>query len=291
MIKPTSASFIMRITLKLGILCLLANSFVVQAEGTLRFWNGNKSNARQSYEHEILIASLNAVDRQYKINEDKSDYPGTEESEVFDKKGFDVFVTVAGNLKLEAKEKIVVHEALMKGLLGHRLIIIRNEDKAKFTNIDKAKFKTLNMGIPATWADAELFRVNGYGVVEKGTYDEIFTRLKNKEFDYVALGANEIEEAYAQRVSAADELMIEPGLLLYYPFPLVFYVNPNKPELATDLIKGLKIIQENGEFDKIFQNHTRNLVTRLKLKDRKKLTLSNPILPAQMHDFNPNLID
>ena len=257
-------------------------------------WNGNKTLSRQDYEREILAAALDATEKSHgpwELKEDKTDYPAAEdEASVFRAKGFDIFGTVAGNQKLAKEQKILVPLPLMKGLLGYRILIIRAEDKEKFARISTAKeLQSLRLGIPSTWADAELFRQNGYAVEEKGSFDDLFTRLENHEFDYVSFGANEVAGVFAQRAAQSGKLIIDSSLLVYYPFPLVFYVNPDNQALAARVTKGLQAISSNGELDKIFNRYFGAELKTLKLSGRTKITLKNPILPAEMIDFAPSL--
>lgn len=259
---------------------------------TIKFWNGNKTASRQQYEREILDATLGATvatKGPYTIVESREDYPLAEdEASVFRSKGFDIFGTVAGNQKLAREQKILIPLPLMKGILGYRILIIRNADAAKFAAIKSAAdLKKLRMGIPDTWADAGLFRHNGYPVVEKGSFDDLFQRLEANEFDYVTFGANEVTSVFAGRAAKSGKLIIEPSLLVYYPFPLVFYVNPQQPALADRITHGLQTIGANGELDKIFNRFYGDLLGQLHLAERTRITLENPILPKEMAGFKP----
>lgn len=261
----------------------------------IKFWNGNKTRVRQSYESELLEACISATAKDFgrsTVQVDNTNYPLAEdESNVF-ANGIDILVTVAGNLKFEHQQKIIIPQPLAKGLLGYRLILIRNESLDAFSKLESTRaLQALYIGIPQTWADAEMFRQNGYRVVEKGTFDDLFVLLKSKAFDYTALGANEIEDVYKERVANLGGISIEPSTMIYYPFPLVFYVNPSKPQLAERVASGLKAILDNGQHEQIFQKHHGDVVQRLNLKQRKIFTLNNPILPTEMQSFTPTLLD
>jgi hypothetical protein len=260
----------------------------------IKLWNGNKTQSRQQYEREILEAALkatNASHGHWALQEDLTDYPlAADEASVFRSKGFDIFGTVAGNTKLAAEKKILIPLPLMKGLLGYRILIIRAADKEKFAAIKSAQqLQQLRLGIPSTWADAELFRQNGYKVEEKGSFDDLFTRLENNEFDYVSFGANEVAGVFAQRAAQSGKLIVDSSLLVYYPFPLVFYVNPNNKALAQQVTQGLQTIISNGELDAIFNRYFGAELKLLNLSGRTKITLKNSILPAEMADFTPSL--
>lgn len=265
-----------------------------RAQLNIKFWNGNKTTSRQNYEREILAAVLKATEKKHgkwQLIEDTTDYPLAEdEASVFRLKNFDVFVTVAGNLKLANEQKIAIPLPLMKGLLGYRILIIRDTDREKFAGItSSAHLQQLRLGIPNTWADAELFRQNGYQVVEKGSFNELFTRLQNNEFDYVSFGANEVEGVFSERATLAENLTIEPSLLVYYPFPIIFYVNPNNTALAKRITEGLTRISQNGTLDKIFDSYYGETIAKLKLKKRTMIKLKNPILPPEMINFKPSI--
>lgn len=51
-------------------------------------------------------------------------------------------------------------------------------------------------------------------------------------FDYSAYGANEVLGVFENRASNREGLVIDENILLFYQFPLVFYINPEMPELA-----------------------------------------------------------
>lgn len=258
---------------------------------TIKFWNGNKTPSRQQYEREILDAALKATATKgpYAIEESRTEYPLAEdEASVFRSKGFDIFGTVAGNQKLANEQKILIPLPLMKGILGYRILIVRKADAQKFAAIKSAgELKKLRMGIPSTWADAGLFRHNGYPVVEKGSFDDLFQRLENNEFDYVTFGANEVTGVFTERAAKSGKLVIEPSLLVYYPFPLVFYVNPQQPAVADRITEGVKTISTNGELDKIFNRYYGDVLGQLNLPTRTRITLENPILPKEMANFKP----
>ena len=261
----------------------------------IHFWNGNKTSARQAYETELLEACLSATAAEFgvsKLKIDNTDCPLAEdEGNVFDA-GTDILVTVAGNVKFKDKLKIMINRPLTKGLLGYRLLLVRDESLPRFCELnDTTELKTFAIGIPETWADAEIFRQNKYTVVEKGSIDDLFTQLKERAFDYTALGVNEIESAFEQRVEPLGGISIEPSLMLYYPFPLVFYVNHNASGLAARVHAGLNAICDNGEYQRIFAKHHGDVVNRLQLRQRRILVLENPLLPDELADFKPTLMD
>jgi ABC-type amino acid transport substrate-binding protein len=127
-----------------------------------------------------------------------------------------------------------------------------------------------------------LFRKNNYPVVEKGSIQDIFQRLKRGECDYVTFGANEVLSVYETLAKPQGGLVIAPGVKLYYPFALIFYINPKQEKLVDRITKGLKIFQSLGQFNDFFDMHYRFVVEQLSLSSRSTITLENPALPAQL---------
>lgn len=254
----------------------------------IRFWNGNKSSNRQSHELEVLEEALffsGIETSQTHIISDNTDYPNADdEGSIFDN-GFDVLVTVAGNQKFESKAFIPIELPIAKGILGYRILITRPEITDRLaTHVDKLPcvMKQLIAGIPDTWADADLFRFNNLKVLEHGDLLDILQAITTKQCDYLSLGANEVESIHHSRPKSVTNLVIESNTVLYYPFPLVFYVHPEQPDLAGRIETGLKNLMRNGRLDELLNKHYGEFVESLDIRSRKVIHLQNPILPQSM---------
>jgi hypothetical protein len=260
-------------------------------EKQVRFWNGNKSPSRREYEKQLLSLCLSETDFvDADILVDESDYPSADDEGNIFSKGCDVLVSVAGNQKLSGKPTRMIEIPVCKGILGHRLLIILKQHAKRFGSINSIdQLQKMTIGIPATWADADLFRKNGYKVSEKGSLDDNVSRLLAQKIDYITLGVNEIESILEQLGDLKKELLIEPNILIYYPLPLVFYVHPDKAQLANVVESGLKTAIANGKHAALFEMHHPNIVDRLALRTRKTLQLTNPYLPDSLKHFRAML--
>lgn len=261
------------------------------SEKQVRFWNGNKSPTRRVYEKQLL--SLCLCESGFKdatVLVDESNYPNAEDEGNIFSNACDVLVSVAGNQKFLGKRTTIIEIPVCRGILGHRLLIIQKEHAQRFSDISSIEqLQEMTIGIPETWADADLFRMNGFKVSEKGSLEDIFTRLLAQEFDYIALGANEVESIFDNLADLNKELVIEPNLLIYYPLPLVFYVHPDKNELANIIESGLKAAIEKGKHQYLFDTHHPNIGQRLYLGERKTFELKNPYLSDSFTNFRPKL--
>jgi len=232
----------------------------------------------------VLRHCLNGFDTDY------TGYPKAEDESNIFLSGADVLVTVAGNQKFVHREKIEIDLPICNGLLGHRILIINKHDQAKFRKITALEqLRRLTVGVPATWADADLLRKNHFSVYENGSLEDILDLLPIHRVDFTALGANEVEACLQQHSASTDSLAIEDSILIYYPLPLIFYVNPNQPELAQQLRANLSKLINSGELNAIFNTYHVGIVERLALPTRNLLTLKNPYLPESLRNFRPAL--
>jgi hypothetical protein len=114
-------------------------------------------------------------------------------------------------------------------------------------------------------------------------------RLLDREFDYIALGANEIESIFEQFNGEKKGLLLEPTILIYYSLPLVFYIHPHRQDLVSIIKSGLTTAIANGKHESLFEEHHPDLINRLALRTRTAFRLTNPYLPSQLKNFRPKL--
>jgi len=193
-------------------------------------------------------------------------------------KNIDIIWTVTS---ISREEKLLpIRIPLLKGLLGHRVLIIRKEDKNKFSSVTNLNdLKQFTAGQGHDWPDTEILRANQLDVTTASNYEGLFAMLEARRFDYFPRGVNEAwQELEVQKKS---NLIVDDHILLYYPSPIYFFVNNNNHMLASRIEKGLILSIEDGSFDLLFDSyHEYEKVFATKLhRQRKVLQLHNPLLP------------
>ncbi|WP_159737781.1 hypothetical protein [Vibrio atypicus] len=243
----------------------------------IKFWNGNKSPARQAYEYELLECLLEDSGMFERIDNDVTDYSCAEDEGAVLDKGADILVTVAGNSKFLGKRLIEIKQPLCRGLLGWRLCIVDQKRVDEFCTLSLRELQQKRVGVPDSWVDAELFRANGFDVVESGTLDDMLDWVADGTVDFITLGANEAEDILSRQTVNRSGLVIEPTLAIFYPFPLVFYLNQHQSMLAERLCELWDV--KKAEISELFDKHYGSVIEQAKLDSRKRLTLQNPLLP------------
>lgn len=189
----------------------------------------------------------------------------------------DVVWTVTSHMR--EQQLLPIRIPLLKGLLGYRVAIIRAADKEKFAGVTSLNtLRKFIAGQGHDWPDTKILAANQINVMTSPTYDGLFAMLQMKRFDFFPRGVTEAwQELEIQR---NPKLMIEDNILLYYPSPIYFFVNKMNRNLANRIEKGLKLSIEDGSFEQLFLSEPdhKKMFTSVKIKQRKIITLQNPLL-------------
>ncbi|AWB65565.1 diguanylate cyclase [Saccharobesus litoralis] len=179
---------------------------------------------------------------------------------------------------------------ILKGLLGHRIFIIRDGEQDKFSKVnDFASLQDLKAGQGKLWTDTQVLRSAGIPTVVTNKYPNLFYMLEGGRFDYFPRA---VHEPFSEVASRQDlNLVVEPDLMLVYPLPLYLFVGKNNTELATDIRVQLERTIADGSFDDFFFSHplVRDVLKKAHVKDRRVFKIDNPHLSAETPLQRPEL--
>lgn len=165
------------------------------------------------------------------------------------------------------------------GLLGFRVCLILPEKLDLFANIqslEDLRRGDIRIGQGSHWPDTPVLHANGIDVVTHARYEILFGMLRNDRFDCFARGISEV--LYDLRRERADDLIIEPDLLLAYPMPSYLFVGKNDHETAQRLQLGLERAIEDGSFGEYLDKWFGRAIEELNLEERTVIALENPYL-------------
>ncbi len=169
-----------------------------------------------------------------------------------------------------------IYIPLLKGVMGHRIFVIRAGEQYRFHNqMNLSELKLMSAGQGYNWPDSEILKYNGLKLTEG--YDiYLLKMLARKRFDYFPRALHEPWVEIADNKS----FEVEQQLLLKYYSPMFFFVNNKNTRLANRLNKGLNILITSKKFDVFFQNHpiTANILAKAQIAQRKIFELENPLM-------------
>lgn len=158
-----------------------------------------------------------------------------------------------GTNRQRETELLPVRISLLRQLNDYRVFLIRQEDQPRFAAIRSlADLRQLTAGAGDNWPSNEVLRANQLPVVTSINFESLFPMLQGQRFDYLPRGV--YEAWYEQREHADQGLAIEQTLFLHYHVPFHFFVSRSNPALADRIERGLKLAQEDGSFDRLFNS-------------------------------------
>jgi hypothetical protein len=182
---------------------------------------------------------------------------------------------------LSSSDSTVIDLDIFHNLLGYRICLINKAGLIDLANIKSlAAFRQVKVGQGINWADVPIYAHNDIATVGAPTFESLFQMLALNRFDCLALGANEVQNIYREKKAIYPALAVDQHLLLYYSFPIYFYVSNKAPKLIERIKSGLIKLQENGESDRLFVRYHGKDVASLKLKNRSIICLESPYLPT-----------
>ncbi|WP_250656388.1 transporter substrate-binding domain-containing protein [Alkalimarinus coralli] len=193
------------------------------------------------------------------------------------------FVNVAFLSMTREREKslLPVKIPMLRGILGYRVLLVHRNSVEQFQNIDSVDRLSSQFmaGFGAHWADIEILRDNGLRVEGISSYQSIFAMLNSNRFNYFPRGINEAWAEVDKFQPEFPNIVIEPKIALYYPYPVYFFVHKNNIRLKNRIEEGLKVALEDGTFKALFVKHHQHLFKQANLKHRRVLFLRNSTLP------------
>lgn len=181
-----------------------------------------------------------------------------------------------------------VRISLLKELNNYRLLLIRKDDQARFSSVKSLDdLRQLKGGMSPQWTDAAIMQHNRLTLVLAVGYGKLFKMLAAKRFDYFSRGLYQIQSEV--NFYPELELKIEQELMLSYPNPVYFFVNKNDKKLAQRLSEGLKIAQEDGSFDALFNSIPRYQWGIEQLQNRQRRVIELQPLPTHSSDANTSV--
>lgn len=137
----------------------------------------------------------------------------------------------------------------------------------------KSKLAKLVSGLGIGWTDVAVFKENSLPTLTAPTHADLWRMLEAKRFDYYPRGLSEIQPEWAQSNKQYPSVRIDQSLVVYYSFPMFFYVRADRPDLHSRLTKNMKQLYESGEFLKLWTNSHQKLIKALKFADRTIIEL------------------
>lgn len=180
------------------------------------------------------------------------------------------------------KQLLPIRIPLYRGLLGHRIFMIREGTQSLFDGVETLDdLRQISLGQGTEWPDTTILEANGMKVDKVLRYYSLFPMLEGGRFDAFPRG---VQEPWAE-IEARPEmnLTVEKNLVLVYRMPYYFFVSKKNSELQREIESGLEKAIKDGSFDRYFFNSPiiKAMLDKADLKNRRPFYLNNPMLTPE----------
>ena len=183
-----------------------------------------------------------------------------------------------------------VHIPAYKGLMGHRVFIIRQGDQGRFDSVRSlADLQRITLGQGRSWSDTKILQNAGFTVVTSNKAEGLFYMLDGARFDGFPRG---VHEPWAEVANHPNlQLTVERNLVLKYVMPYYFYISKGNLQLVRDLTTGLEKSIADGSFDRHFYDDVdvKMALEKSDLKNRTIFSISNPNVSNDIPVDKPEL--
>lgn len=166
---------------------------------------------------------------------------------------------------------------ILKGLLGHRIFIIREDNQRVFDAVQTLEeLKDLRPGQARFTQDTAILKHANMKVVDPVKHESLFKMLEGGRFDYFP---RSVHEPWTEVANHHDlPLAIEERILLVYPYAMYFFVAHENQALKNTIETGFRTAIDDGSFDQLFFDHelVRNAFEKSNFKSRKIFRIKNP---------------
>lgn len=195
-----------------------------------------------------------------------------------------IHIMTRGSNIEEEKRLLPIRIPLDKGLLGYRIMLVRKQDLPRFAAIQNVdELKKLRTGQGSLWPDTKILEGAGFHLV-KGSFSPGLTRMLNEErFDMFPRASWEAETDLKRYATEMPDIVVEPSLVVVYPYPRYFMVSRKGagPAIAARIEAGLRRMIADGSFDRRFEAYFGPFIEKTRLRERRVFEVENKLLPAE----------
>jgi hypothetical protein len=179
------------------------------------------------------------------------------------------------------KDLLPIRIPIFKGLIGWRLLLIRQDMAERFTYIQQ--FNHLVKLSPLQgrdWADTKILQSNGFDVITERNQTSLMKMLVRAQGDFFPRSIIEVWEELATS-KVADQIQIQPSLGIRYPAAIYFFVNKKSVPLANLIKTGLEKAIKNGTYEALFVEKYKAYIEKAQIENRTFYPLENAFLPEE----------
>lgn len=229
-----------------------------------------------SYTMQILKASLDASYAEFGPYTLRFSDREMTRSRTFNEMQRGVRVNVADTPITEkwTEEFIRIPIPIQRGILSYRLFLVTKENENLLADVNSLEdLKRIRQGSGNQWSVTKKLQLNDFNIVEGPSKDALMNMLQANRFSIYSRGINEVYGELNRYKKSHPNIVLDKHIALYSYLPMYFHVSPKAERIAKRIERGLLLIEENGEYERIFQSYNEKSLEQAQLQGRKIFTI------------------
>ena len=179
------------------------------------------------------------------------------------------------------KDLLPIRIPVFKGLIGWRLLLIRQDMAERFAYIQQLDHLVKLSPLQGRdWPDTKILQSNGFDVITERTHSALMNMLGNAQGDFFPRSIIEVWEELATN-EVANKIQVQSSLGIRYPTAVYFFVNKKSVPLANLINTGLEKAIKNGKFEALFIKTYQAYIDKAQIENRTFYQLENTFLPEK----------
>jgi hypothetical protein len=246
----------------------------------VRYYNRGAPDSLHNYKYELIRLALDATRDlygDYSIEPYTSDPGAPRLAQLINDGQIVNLLWASPGTPIADANVIEIPVDIMHSLLGVRVCFIHKENMSNLNQVTNlATLRKIKIGQGRNWADVRVYQNNHIEPITTPEISNVIGLLGNKRIDCFPMGATEVGPIFDEQRKNFPYLSIDKNLLIYYDYPIYFYVSKTEPRLAKRIEDGLRLLQKNGQFNALFQRYFLKNLLDLHLSQRKIICLESP---------------
>jgi len=229
-----------------------------------------------SYGYKVLSLALEKSGRPFQLSISASKMNSERARKSIDE-GTVSIADFGSSAELE-KRYAAIYFPIDQGISGYRLFIINKNSASRFAQIKSlSDLRTMVAGQGPGWSDIRILEQAGIKV-ETGEFTSLFKMVELGRFDFFPLGIEEVFGLLEKFQTSCPNSIVEPTLVLHYPFARLFFVKKDNQALRAAVLDGLEKAYADGSFQKLINNDAafKEARTLSAMGSRTVIELNNP---------------
>lgn len=174
---------------------------------------------------------------------------------------------------------------IQRGIVSYRTCLIPKALEKQLQTVTQLEdLKGYIFGTGQGWKDADILTHNGLTVSQFAHYQSLFKMTAAGRIELFCRGLNEVRDEY-NLYKTLPGLAYNKTFSIYYPMPMLFYLNPSNRIAMERMEIGLQMALKDGSMIRLWREHYAERIRFTNINSRHIIRLHSPVVDSIGFDY------